>query len=191
MMTRDDHRRAAAFVDRDGTLIYERGDLGDPDGVELIPGAADALARLKAAGLPVILVTNQSGIARGLFSEEDFGAVQRRLVDLLAAEGVELDAVYYCPHHPDVDGPCDCRKPAPGMYLRARDELGLDLASSFYVGDRWRDVAVTEEVGGTPFLIETGAGGAGAPEGIEKVRDLGEAVEGMLASLENRELNRG
>lgn len=183
--------RFAAFIDRDGTLIHERGDLGDPDGVELIPGAAEALARLKAAGLPVILVTNQSGIARGLFTEDDFRAVQDRLVELLDAEGVELDAVYHCPHHPDVNGPCDCRKPAPGMYLRARDEFRVDLAGSFYVGDRWRDVAVTEEVGGTPFVVETGAGGAGAPEGFEKVRDLSEAVTRILTSLTERESKGG
>lgn len=182
----EDLKRPAAFIDRDGTLIYERGDLGQPDGVELIPGAVDAVRRLRDAGLLVVLVTNQSGIARGLFTHDDFHAVQRRVTELLAAEGVALDNVYYCPHHPDVDGPCDCRKPAPGMYRRAQEELGIDLARSFYVGDRWRDVAVTERVGGTPFLVRTGAGAAGAPDGFETLRDLAEAVDRILEKLDIR-----
>ncbi len=181
----EDHRRRAAFIDRDGTLIYERGDLGHPDGVELIPGAADAIRRLQDAGLVTVLVTNQSGIARGLFTTDEFHAVQARMTELLAAEGVTLDRVYFCPHHPDVDGPCDCRKPAEGMYRQAQEELGIDLSRSFYVGDRWRDVGVTGEVGGTPFLVRTGAGGAGAPEGFETVRDLAEAVDRFLASSDD------
>lgn len=181
-MTRD-RKRAAAFIDRDGTLIVERGDLGSPDGVELIPGSVDAVRRLRQAGLTIVLVTNQSGIARGLFTVDDFHAVQARMLDLLTAQGVALDKVYFCPHHPDVDGPCGCRKPAPGMYRQAEAALGVDLARSYYVGDRWRDVAVTEEVGGMPFLVRTGAGGAGAPEGFETVRDLAEAADRILADL--------
>jgi histidinol-phosphate phosphatase family protein len=178
-----DNSRAAAFIDRDGTLIYERGDLGHPDGVELIPGAADAVRRLKDAGLLIVIVTNQSGIARGLFTTSDFHAVQARMIDLLHAEGVALDKVYFCPHHPDVNGPCDCRKPAPGMYRQAQAEMGIDLSRSYYVGDRWRDVAVTQEVGGMPFLVRTGASGAGAPEGFETVRDLAEAADRILADI--------
>lgn len=184
-----DHKKPAAFIDRDGTLIYERGDLGHPDGVELIPGAAAAVRRLREAGLVIVLVTNQSGIARGLFTADDFHAVQARMIELLAAEGVALDKVYFCPHHPDVNGPCDCRKPAPGMYRQAQAELGIDLARSFYVGDRWRDVAVTEEVGGMPFLVRTGAGGAGAPKGFETVRDLAEAADVILATIEDGQVN--
>jgi histidinol-phosphate phosphatase family protein len=177
-----DHRRIAAFLDRDGTVIYERGDLGHPDGVELIPGSADAIRRLKEAGFLIVIVTNQSGIARGLFTEDDFRAVQGRMIEMLAAEGVTLDRVYFCPHHPDVGGPCDCRKPGQGMYRRAEKELGIDLSRSLYVGDRWRDVGVTEDVGGRAYLVATGAGGAGAPEGVEVVRDLAEAVDLFLGS---------
>jgi histidinol-phosphate phosphatase family protein len=179
-------RRRAAFIDRDGTLIEERGDLGEPEGVALIPGSAEAVRRLEQAGLVVVLVTNQSGIARGLFSVENFEAVQQRMIELLAAQGARLDNVYYCPHHPDVDGPCECRKPADGMYRRAERELSLDLARSFYVGDRWRDVAVTEEVGGTAFLVRTGAGGQGVPPGVnhvDYVENLAEATDRILASL--------
>lgn len=174
------------FIDRDGTLIEEKGNLGDPDGVELIPRAAEAVRRLNEAGLPVVLVTNQSGIARGLFSVEDFEAVQSRMVELLGERGARLDATYFCPHHPDVDGPCDCRKPEPGLYRRAARDLGIDLARSFYVGDRWRDVAVTSRVGGTAYLVRTGAGGEDAPPEFERVADLAEAVERMLERREAR-----
>lgn len=175
--------RRAAFIDRDGTLIEECGDLGDPAGVVLIPGAANAVQRLQEAGLRVVLVTNQAGIAKGLFSFEDYRAVHARLEQLLAERGVQLDGAYMCPHHPDVGGPCECRKPAEGMYRQAEGELGVDLTRSFYVGDRWRDVAVTESIGGTPFLVRTGAGGQGAPDGKERVADLAEATERILASL--------
>lgn len=177
--------RRAAFIDRDGTLIEECGDLGDPAGVALIPGAVDAVRRLQAAGLKVILVTNQSGIAKGLFGFEDYRAVHGRLEKLLAECGVRLDAAYMCPHHPDVGETCDCRKPAEGMYRRAEAELGVDLARSFYVGDRWRDVAVTEGVGGMPFLVRTGAGGQGAPEGEARVDDLAEATDRILSVLKS------
>jgi D-glycero-D-manno-heptose 1,7-bisphosphate phosphatase len=186
-MNREPIRRRAAFLDRDGTIMEERGDLGDPDGVVLLPGAADAVRRLKDAGLAVVLVTNQSGIAHGLFTQQQFDAVQKRLLELLGADGAHLDAVYFCPHHPDVTGPCDCRKPASGMYRRAAQRLSIDLARSFYVGDRWRDIAVTEEVGGTPFLLATGAAGQGAPDGYERVTDLAEAADLILASLDGRQ----
>lgn len=173
----------AAFVDRDGTLIEERGDLGDPAGVALIPGSVDAVRRLQEAGLKVILVTNQSGIAKGLFTLEDYRAVHARIEQLLAEQGVRLDGAYMCPHHPDVGGPCDCRKPAEGMYRRAERDLYVDLSRSFYIGDRWRDVTVTESIGGRPFVVSTGAGGQGAPEEIERVRDLAEATDRILSSL--------
>jgi D-glycero-D-manno-heptose 1,7-bisphosphate phosphatase len=178
--------RRAAFLDRDGTIIEERGDLGDPDGVTLLPGAADAVRRLKDAGLAVVLVTNQSGIARGAFTQQQFEAVQERMLDLLDASGAHLDDAFFCPHRPDVTGPCDCRKPAAGMYRRAAERLSIDLARSFYVGDRWRDVAVTEEVGGTPFLLATGAAGQGAPDGFERIKDLAEAADRIVASLDGR-----
>jgi D-glycero-D-manno-heptose 1,7-bisphosphate phosphatase len=185
-MDKEPIMQRAAFLDRDGTIIEERGDLGDPNRVALIPGAADAVRRLRDAGLVVVLVTNQSGIARGAFTRQQFEAVQERMLDLLDASNASLDDVFYCPHHPDVTGPCDCRKPASGMYRRAAQKLSLDLARSFYVGDRWRDVAVTEEVGGKPFLLATGAGGQGAPDGFEKTRDLAEAADVIVASLDGK-----
>ena len=178
-----DGRRRAAFVDRDGTVIEERGDLGDPAEVFLLPGVAESLRRLKAAGLAVVLVTNQSGIARGIFTLEQFRAVQRRMFDLLEEAGAGLDDVFFCPHHPDFTGSCDCRKPAAGMYRRAAEALSLDLSRSFYIGDRWRDVAVTAEVGGVPCLVRTGAAGQGAPPDTDSVADLSEASDRILAVL--------
>jgi histidinol-phosphate phosphatase family protein len=178
----------AAFIDRDGTLIEERGDLGDPADVFPIPGAVEAVRRLQEAGLRAVLVTNQSGIAKGLFSLEDYKAVQRRLEQLLQEQGVSLDRVYYCPHHPDVTGSCDCRKPGEGMYRKAERDLSLDLSRSFYVGDRWRDVAVTERVGGTGIIVRTGAAGQGAPPDVDRTRfvdDLAEAADRILASLKS------
>jgi histidinol-phosphate phosphatase family protein len=185
-MNREPITRRAAFLDRDGTIIEDRGDLGDPNDVALVPGAADAVRRLKDAGLAVVLVTNQSGIARGTITQQQFEAVQQRMLELLDSSGAQLDGVYFCPHHPDVTGPCDCRKPASGMYRRAAERLSIDLARSFYVGDRWRDVAVTEEVGGTPFLLATGAGGQGAPDGFERTANLAAAADTIVASLDGK-----
>ncbi len=160
--------RAAVFLDRDGTVIVDRHHLGDPAGVELLPGAAAAIRTLNQAHLPIVLVTNQSGIGRGLFSTADFQAVQRRLVELLEAQHARVDAVYHCPHSPEHDPPCHCRKPLPGLYQRAAEELGLDLSRSFYVGDRPRDVAAATLFGGTGFLLESesAAGpGSASPSG--------------------------
>jgi D-glycero-D-manno-heptose 1,7-bisphosphate phosphatase len=168
-------KRAAVFLDRDGTIIEEADYLADPDGVVLVPGAAQALRDLSAAGYALVVVTNQSGIGRGLYSEQDFQAVQARLDEMLDAYGVRLDAVLHCPHHPDFTGPCDCRKPGPGMYRQAAEALGLDLAASIYAGDRVTDVLAALETGGTGFLLRTGYGVAEAervPPEIEVIDDL-------------------
>lgn len=179
--------RRAVFLDRDGTLIEDTGYVGDRHDVELIDGAAGAVRRLNDAGLPAVLVTNQSGIARGLFTRADFEAVQERLVAELARAGARLDAVYMCPHHPDYDRACDCRKPGTALHRRAATELGIDLAKSFYVGDRWRDVAVTRELGGNAYVVRTGAGGEDAPAEIPRVADLAAAVDRILEEIEGRE----
>ncbi len=153
-------RRPAAFLDRDGTIMVEREFLADPAGVELIPGAVDGLRALRHAGFALVLVTNQSGIARGLFRLEDFRAVQGRLEALLAADGVHLAGVYLCPHHPDFGLPCECRKPGPGLYRQAERELRLDLAHSLYIGDRLSDVDAAATLGGTGILVRSGYGRA-------------------------------
>lgn len=156
--------RPAAFLDRDGTLIVEREYLADPEGVELIPGAADALRQLAAAGFRLVIVTNQSGIARGYYGEAEFRAVQRRVEECFAEAGIRFDGVYHCPHHPEITGACECRKPGLGMYRRAGRELGLDLSRSIYVGDRPSDVLPALELGGTGFLVRTGYGAAHVAE---------------------------
>lgn len=145
--------RPAAFLDRDGTLIRDAHFLRDPAQVELLPGVPAALRALREAGYALVVVTNQSGIARGMLSESDYQATRARLDELLAAEGVKLDASYHCPHHPDVTGPCDCRKPGTGMHRQAARELGLNVTQSLYVGDRWRDVAPGLALGGRGILV--------------------------------------
>lgn len=153
MSHRGGRTRPALLVDRDGTIIRDAHYLRDPEKVELLPGAVAALARFQAAGWALVVVTNQSGIARGLLSETDYERVRGALDALLRAEGVTLDATFHCPHHPDVTGPCSCRKPGTLLYERARDALGLDLASSVFVGDRWRDVAPARAFRGRGILV--------------------------------------
>lgn len=177
--------RPAAFIDRDGTLIVERHYLADPEGVELIPGAGAALRALREAGYALIVVTNQSGIARGLIRPAEYEAVAARVAELLAAEGVELDGVYHCPHHPDHSGPCDCRKPGLGLYRRAAMEHRLDFGGSLFVGDRQSDVLPALALGGSGYLVQTGYGrgeGANAPERIVVVPDLAAAVSVHLGT---------
>ena len=148
---RGDGPPVAAFLDRDGTVILDRDYPDDPEGVELLPGAAGAISRLNRAGVPVVLVTNQSGIGRGYFEEPAFHAVQRRVEELLEREGARVDGVYFCPHAPEAG--CECRKPAPGLYRRAAREHGLSLQGSYFVGDRLRDVLPARELGGSAFLL--------------------------------------
>src|SRR5512143_1648281 len=140
--------RAAAFLDRDGTLIVERDYLRDPGGVELLPGASAGLRALRDAGYALVLVTNQSGIARGLYTMDDYRAVQARVEELLEERGLRFAGVYVCPHHPDYTGACDCRKPALGLYRRAALELGVDPGCSLYIGDKLSDVLPAAALGG-------------------------------------------
>jgi D-glycero-D-manno-heptose 1,7-bisphosphate phosphatase len=141
----------AAFLDRDGTLLRDVHYLRDPRDVEVLPGVPAALRRLGDAGFLLVVVTNQSGIARGLLGEADYEAVDARMDALLAAEGVTLAAAYHCPHHPEHPyrgvSACDCRKPGVGLYRRAVAELGIDAATSAFIGDRWRDVEPSLRLG--------------------------------------------
>jgi D-glycero-D-manno-heptose 1,7-bisphosphate phosphatase len=154
--------QAAVFLDRDGVLIEDVDRLVSPDQVRLLPGAADAVARLKDAGLALVLVTNQPVVARGLCTLEDVDRVHDELDRRLElAGGSALDARYVCPHHPDADDPrwreaCDCRKPRPGMLQRAARELRLDLDRSYMVGDRPSDVAAGIAAGCTTLQVLSG-----------------------------------
>ncbi|HEX8452011.1 MAG TPA: HAD family hydrolase [Longimicrobium sp.] len=169
------------FLDRDGTLIADRHYLSDPAGVELLPGAAEAVARLNGVGHPVFLVTNQSGIGRGYFTEAQYHAVHARLVELLNEAGARLDGEYHAPHAPADPDPEELRKPGAGMFLRAAREHGLELAGAYFVGDRLRDVAPAERFGGTAILVrgpQTEV--AETPPHVQIVESVAEAVERII-----------
>lgn len=154
------HSRPAVFLDRDGTLNVEVNYLRRAGDLELVAGAGPALAALKQRGYMLIGVTNQAGIARGLLDETVLGAIHERLQELLAAGGARLDAIYFCPHHPEFTGPCCCRKPLPGMLLQAAAELELDLERSWMVGDTAADIAAGHAAGCRSILVRTGYGAA-------------------------------
>jgi D-glycero-D-manno-heptose 1,7-bisphosphate phosphatase len=167
-------RRAGILLDRDGTLIVERHYLADPEGVELLPGAAAGLRELRRLGFLLVVVTNQSGLSRGYFHSERLAAIHARLEDLLAAEGVRLDGIYVCPHLPEDE--CACRKPRPGLVLQAAADLGFDPCASMVIGDKPCDLQLGEAVGARPFLVRTGYGAqvaaAGQAASAEVLDDL-------------------
>ncbi len=176
--------RPAVFLDRDGTIIEEVKYLADPEGVDLIPGALEALRLLRDAGFALVVVTNQSGIARGYYSVRDYEEVARRLDELLAAHQLTLDTTRFCPHHPEVSGDCPCRKPATGMHRSAAEELGLDTTRSFFVGDRVGDLLPALELGGEGVLVRTGYGSEEEktlPPAFLAVDDLLQAARWILA----------
>ncbi len=170
--------RRAAFLDRDGTILVDPAYLHQPERVRFIPGSAEAIHRLNAAGFVVVSVSNQSGIARGMYDETAYNAVQQRLFELLAAHDARLDGSYFCPHYPAISGPCECRKPGLKLFRDAQAALGIDFARSFWVGDRLSDVEPARVLGGRGFLVETGRGA----EHREQARVLGVPVVADLAA---------
>jgi D-glycero-D-manno-heptose 1,7-bisphosphate phosphatase len=196
--------RPAVFLDRDGTINEEAGYLDRIEKLRLIPGAAAAVRRINESGLKAVVVTNQSGVARGFFDEAFVGRMNARLAEMLAVEGALIDAFYYCPHHP-TEGKgiylqaCTCRKPAPGMVLRATAELGIDPALSYLVGDTLNDIAAGARAGIRGILVRTGYGEESAaslarPETREDAlfrpvhiaADLREAVAWIIEDREER-----
>jgi len=184
-----DGGRRAAFLDRDGTILEDPGFLHQPGQARLLPGAAAAVRRLNDAGVLVVTVSNQSGIARGLYTAADYHTVQRRLAELLAAppHQAHLDGAYFCPHHPDVTGPCDCRKPGTRLFEEARAALGggIDFTRSFFIGDRLSDVGPARTLGGTGLLVLTGEGRHHQDQaralGVTVVADVAAAVQEILS----------
>lgn len=155
--------RPAVFLDRDGTLLEEAGYLDRLERLVFFPYAVDAVRLLNRSGLAVVIVTNQAGIARGIFKEAFVAEAHQHIAQRLALGGAHIDGFYYCPHHPDaviesLRQDCGCRKPQPGMLTRAAEELGLDLAASFVVGDRWHDLQAGARVGARGVLVRTGYG---------------------------------
>ena len=177
--------RPAAFLDRDGTIIEDPGYLDDPEQVHLLPDAASAIRRLNEAGWAVVVITNQSGIARGYYTEADYERVRARVDELLVNQGARIDAHYHCPHHPSV-APCDCRKPALKHYLDAIGRFGNDAERSWCVGDKLSDLTPATRLGGHALLVRTGEGEGYRIEaemaGFEAVPDLAAAVTRMLGS---------
>jgi heptosyltransferase-2 len=184
----------AAFLDRDGTIIEDLGYLGDPAGIRFIPGAQKAVRALRAAGYRVIVVTNQAGVARGLITEADVNRVNARLQELLTEGGAPVDAIYFCPHHPEAGPPeyrqaCPCRKPGPGMVEQASRDFRLDLGRSAIIGDHLSDAGVAAHFPGMRGIMVLTGHGRGQYERIvagEGARpdhvaaDLGSAVEWLL-----------
>jgi D-glycero-D-manno-heptose 1,7-bisphosphate phosphatase len=141
----------AAFIDRDGTIVLDKHYLADPRGLEVIPTVPEGIKKLNDANIPVIMITNQSGIARGKFDEAALELIHQRLFEILEDSGAIVNGLYYCPHMPNAG--CDCRKPKPGMLLRARKEHGFDLSKSYVVGDRMLDIEMAHSVGAIGVLV--------------------------------------
>ncbi len=178
-------KHKAVFLDRDNTLIEDPGYINHPDQVKLMMGAAGALVQLKKMGYLLVVVSNQSGIARGIFTEETLGQIHHRLEKLLADEGVYLDGIYFCPFHPDgviekYRKESDCRKPAPGMLLQAAQEMNIDLSRSWMIGDSYRDIEAGRRAGCKTILIASpvkpAVKGPGDPEADRKAVNIREAV---------------
>ena len=174
----------AVFLDRDGTIVEDPGFLHEPGKTKLFPGAAEAIKRLNEHGFLVVVVSNQSGIARGFYSVEDYSAVQRRMIELLKAHGAHLDGAYFCPHFPQISGPCECRKPGPKLFREAEAALDIDFTKSWWVGDRVSDVQPAHDFGGQGILVATGEGnlhqGHARALGVMVVADLAAAVDEIL-----------
>lgn len=149
-------RRPAVFLDRDGTICEEMGYVNHVDRFRIFPFAAAAIRRLNEAQIPVVVVTNQSGVARGIFPESLVHEVHRKMVAELALGGARVDAIYFCPHKSE--DACECRKPNPGLLDRAAREHGLNLAASWIVGDRYADLEMAYATGGRGILVMTGYG---------------------------------
>jgi len=164
-MTDGPGRRRAVFLDRDGTLNVEVELVRTPADLRLIEGAAKAVRRINESGWLAILVTNQAILARGDCGTEGLEKIHDELRRLLARDQARLDAIYVCPHHPDYTGACNCRKPEPGMILRAQSDFNIDLSNSWVVGDSMKDIRIARNVGARSALVKTGKAGRDAGPG--------------------------
>jgi D-glycero-D-manno-heptose 1,7-bisphosphate phosphatase len=156
-------KNRAVFLDRDGTICEEVGYIGEVGQVRLIPGSGEAVRLLNESGFKVIVVTNQAGVARGFFPESRLEEIHAELERQLRASGAQLDAIYYCPHHPTEGSPpyvreCECRKPATGLVFRAAEDLNVDLRSSYMIGDHFSDIECGQRAGAKTVLLLTGHG---------------------------------
>jgi D-glycero-D-manno-heptose 1,7-bisphosphate phosphatase len=150
-LSREDDRDRAVILDRDGTIVIDRGYLDDPAGLEFTPGAAEGLRWLHSHGHRLVVITNQSGVGRGLFTLDRLESMNARLRAMVAEAGARLEGIYYCPHAPGTA--CACRKPAPGLLLQAAHELGFDPSAAVVIGDKASDVELGHRVGAATVLI--------------------------------------
>lgn len=172
------------LLDRDGTVIVDKHYLHDPDGVELLPGAVEGLKRMQDMGFGLALLTNQSGVGRGYFTEAFVNACNDRLVELLGEQGVVIDAIYYCPHTPEEQ--CHCRKPQTGMMIQASGELGFDPFEAYMIGDKEADVMLGKNSGAMAILVRTGKGaqeeatcGHKADHVVDDLRGAADVIEAL------------
>lgn len=179
--------RSAVFLDRDGTLIEEVGYLNRLERVAFFPWTVDAVRVLNAAGLLVVVVTNQAGVAQGYYDEAFVRETHRFIDQRIRAGGARIDGYYYCPHHPQARveayrAVCECRKPAPGLIRRAALDLDIDVAASFVVGDRWGDVDLAAAAGARSILVRTGYGAEkGRPAGAVRAHHVADDLAGAAA----------
>lgn len=185
--------RPAVFLDRDGTLNVEKEYLWRIEEFEFVPGVPEAVRRLNRAGFLVVVITNQSGVARGYFQMEDVHRLHRHIQNQLKEHAAHIDAFYICPHHPEYGDPptvCLCRKPSPGLLLDAACDLGIDLGASYMIGDKVADIEAGRQAGCRPLLVQTGYGRitleAVSALAAGAFSDLPEAVEWILAQCGRR-----
>jgi len=189
-VNRERKKTPAIFLDRDGTLIRDVGYLYRQEQVEILPRVAQAIRLLRGQGFLLVVVTNQSAVARGRLTEEELDRVHDALNARLAQDGAQLDGIYYCPHHPTEGvGPyhaeCDCRKPKTGMIVKATSDLGLDPSSSYVVGDQTSDMELAERIGakGVRIARELVAGGDSPAPKYPVVADLWQAAEWIVGDF--------
>ena len=161
MVTQSGDMRRAVFLDRDGVICREEGYISDPRRLQLLPGSGDAIRLFNRNALTAVVITNQSGVARGFFPEAAIVDMNRAMKELLEEYGACLDGIYYCPHHPTAGNSrytttCDCRKPGTGLIDRAARELDIDIKQSYVVGDKWSDIELGQRSGAHSILVRTG-----------------------------------
>jgi len=179
----------AVFLDRDGTIIEDVGYLNNPNDIKFIPGSIEAIKQLNKTGYKVIVITNQSGVARGLIAEDMLQTIDKTMQKHILSGGAHLDAIYYCPHHPEhgvypYKQACECRKPHPGLIKRARRDLNIDLSQAFMIGDKVSDIEAGKRAGTKTIFVTTGRGPEEKPKLKEKpdhiAENLNQAVDWLL-----------
>lgn len=186
--------RKAIFLDRDGTINQDRGYVHSPEEWVWIPGAIEAIQEFKKAGYLVVVITNQAGIARGYYPKESMDQLHTHVNSLLSQYQTHIDAFYFCPHHPDFSGDCECRKPFPGMIIKAVQELGISISDSWLIGDKAADIQAGIAANLRCILVKTGYGEKESmqiPASIHKALNILDACQWVLKNNEMNDLRGG